>query len=266
MKCPVHSWWPFTKRNEELKITFMSLLPNMAHAYPPVLARDIKPGWIDASMKLQETRSTEYSTRHRGTMTGTHKCSGIASFIQKGWILTSWHDFVIETNGDGMSFRARYPIPNLPLFGEHAIGQFSPDVYADFPQTGLPPNTLKTVLKVHIPWLFDAPAGWGLLMCPLEYIKEDRFTSATGILNPRITQQLHPILYWHVLKGQTLIKAGTPLCRLIPIRVDDNWKTEIRDITTEERDFYESHRLYSNLHYQRKHGLLSKIYNSVKSK
>jgi hypothetical protein len=191
---------------------------------------------------------------------------------QRGWIVSSWCDIVIETNGDGSSFKSRTALPDkvFPALPSGAatrpVGVFPPSVYGSLPSTALPPNTLKSVIKIHLPWVFRLTPGWGLLTLPLEYIKEHRFTAAVGVINPRISQQINPIVYWHVLRGETLIKAGTPLMRIIPIPLAYKWNTVVRGVTAEERAFYESQRLFAASGYRRAHGALGRFYDKVMSK
>jgi len=55
-------------------------------------------------------------------------------------------------------------------------------------------------------------------MCgPVHYTGESRFTTATGILDPFISCELNIAMYWHVLQGREILKAGTPILQIIPI-------------------------------------------------
>jgi hypothetical protein len=55
------------------------------------------------------------------------------------------------------------------------------------------------------------------LQVPVSYNSESRFTDAIGIVDPRYMHAVSVQLFWHVLDGETLIKAGTPLVQYIPI-------------------------------------------------
>lgn len=259
--CPV-SWWPFTKKQRDLSVTFVTSLPYLQDAYPIYSAKQIPMPWIKESQEWAVPRQEEYT---KGRIHGmAHRCSGIMTFINKGWVLPAWHDFVITTNGDGHSIKTELP-SSAPknAMGVATVGGFHPSYFGDLPSAPLPARTLKTILKIHTPWSFNITPGWGLIMLPLEYIKEHRFTSTTGILNPSISNGLNAVLYWHVLNGSTLIKAGTPLCRLLPIPIDDRWTHTVREETNEEAKYHKARRFFQSSQWVTDHTLLIRLYRGM---
>ena len=44
------------------------------------------------------------------------------------------------------------------------------------------------------------------------------FAAAHGILDPMQSHEINLQLFWNVLEGETLIRAGTPLAQYIPIK------------------------------------------------
>ena len=210
------------------QFNFYCLDKTVELAYPIISASEIELPWVKKSQDLfAQKRKNFSSTRH----SGAHMCSGIVNLMNMGWVLTAPHDFLIETKGDGVSFTWKSPAE------DKKIGHFGSSEYGDFAK--LPINTLKTIIKVDTPWRFKAPKGWGLMMIPLQYIDEDRFSSAVGILNETQSNILNSILYWHDLKNETHIKAGTPLCQLIPIKLNDFKETIIRPPTKKEIEYEE---------------------------
>lgn len=260
--CPA-SWWPFRKKSTNLEVTFLSLMRGLEHVHPIYPAKELTLPWVKESQDEVAPRLTDYS--HGRIQGAAYKCSGIMGYHHKGWILSTWHDFVIDTNGDGESFISHVPSStvNGVLQGSNAIAHFSPSLYGKLPSTPLPPNTLRGIVKLHTPWTFRITPGWGLLMAPLEYAKEHRFTSATGVINPRISQQLNPILYWHVLEGSTYVKAGTPVCRLIPIPINDQWTMTCRESTPDEYNFYFDHMLINQTRWFGNHSAVGRFYDRV---
>lgn len=188
----------------------------------------------DSAKRWKELSQIYDADNHVGTL----RCSGITQLTQVGWLLTAWHDFVIRTNGDGKS--VEWIVPNKSV--SHALGnadpitRFHPHQYADLDGAHLPAQTVKSLVKVHTPWRFRITPGWGLLMLPLEYTSEARFTAAIGIVNHRHADQLNPVLYWHVMNGETLVKAGTPLCQLVPIPLTPT-PAVVRSITNRDMFF-----------------------------
>lgn len=213
-------------------IEFIAKIPGIQAIHPPQPTSQLSLPWVADSKKFAEHAMQDYNRPQHGA---THKCSGITKLHQQGWILTTWHDLYIETNGDGEGFGWKLPSGiNPQTVPTQPIGMFVPEFYGAYPSVKFAAPTLKTIIKIHLPWTFRITRGWGLLMLPLTYTGETRFTSAIGIINPRISRDLNPILYWHVLKGQTVLKAGTPLCQVIPIPLDSPFITTIREMTPEE--------------------------------
>jgi hypothetical protein len=148
----------------------------------------------------------------------TTKCPAIFSIMGTGWILKSYIDFSIKTNGDGSSFIARFredtsKFNNVRNFGTY-VKNHPPEQLFDFKPTGIP--TLKSVLKIHSPWMVDIPEGYSLLMMPVPYSDETRFTAATGLLKGK--QVLNIQMYWHCLNSEEHIPAGTPLNQMILVK------------------------------------------------
>jgi len=56
-----------------------------------------------------------------------------------------------------------------------------------------------------------------LLQTHVHYGGESRFTAATGTLDPREAPNCNIQLFWHVMDGVEIIKAGTPLVQYIPM-------------------------------------------------
>lgn len=254
--------WPWKKRSDRLVVEFLALYPHLEDAYPIYPAKDLFLPWVKESQSNLSTNDPiQVITKKKA-----HKCVGIMEFHNKGWIVPAWHDFIIETNGDGQSFRSYLPSDNLSkvLDGGRPISAFGASQYGSLPSSGLPQNTLKSIIKLNIPWEFRITHGWGLMMLPLEYVKEHRFTSAIGIINPNITHHMNIILYWHVLNGGSLIKAGTPLCRLVPVPLDDVWESKARQPNQEEKNFSHACSILSQSHWSNANNkTLKHIYERV---
>ena len=77
---------------------------------------------------------------------------------------------------------------------------------------------MDSILKIDGGWQVTAPDDVVFWMTNLHYTEEQRFSSVTGILDPRDSTKLISQLYWHVLDGTEIIKAGTPLTHIIPMK------------------------------------------------
>jgi hypothetical protein len=127
-----------------------------------------------------------------------------------GWVLRAWQDFTIMTKAEDPDNFSWLCAANQEGVGSHG-GVKWVDYYDEWK-----PNTLRNFVKVITGWCVTIPKGYYLLEIPLPHYEEHRFTTIEGFW-PSDTGpvELNPTLYWHVLDGDTLIKAGTPLAQYI---------------------------------------------------
>lgn len=204
-------------------IEFFSLIPEVAELAPIQHARNFRP---DLLINATKDYANEKTKDGFGTnkLISTAKCPGIYNYARHGWVLTTWQDITIETNGDGSSFLWTSPIDqtkctNGRMVGE-AIGSHPREQYANY-IGGSIPQSLDTVIKVNTPWRCNVPEGYYLQEAPLPYSTEKRFTTMTGFFSKEHgLAELSVQLFWHVMNGKTLIKAGTPIAHYMLIPKD----------------------------------------------
>jgi hypothetical protein len=244
------------------KLEFYSVEePTLKDVYPILPSSEVKMPWAQ-SIKQQYISQRQFMSPDDFKV-GSHMCSGITGLMKHGWVVTSWCDVIIETNGDGESYRFTVPPGMKELTGLAPVGGFKPDLFGN--HTKLPPQTLKTILKFHTPWKFDITDGWGLMILPLQYNDENRFTAATGVLDPKISQEINPILFWHVMQGETFIKAGTPLCYIVPVRLesDNDFEFVMRDATEKDIKLLRTRALIRGSTWVLNKNMLVKAYKKV---
>lgn len=213
-----------------MKIEFYSVIDGIDLAYPPIPISDVKMSWVEKSQEALRNRIKQNST----DKTATHLCSGIRELTQLGYAITAWHDIELTTIGDGSQYHWYVPGTNYGNYDENIkpVESFPAEIYGN--HAVLPPQTLKTIIKIPTPWRVNMPKGWGLLTLPMHYADEDRFTQLIGILDPTRNPALHAVLYWHRLHEKVTIKAGTPLFYVVPVKIDDRLEVEIRSATDKE--------------------------------
>jgi hypothetical protein len=240
-----------------MKVDFYTSIEGMDTTHPIIKASEVDMPWMGESRKRFVNTRKDFT---KGKQSGAHMCSGIVNLMNTGWVITAWHDLVIRTQTGSDSFDWAVPSGAInDAVNTTSVGSFGPNQFGDF--VTLPPQTLKTLVKLHTPWRFHMPKGWGLMMAPLQYVNEDRFTSTMGIIDPRINNELNPILYWHVLHGETLVKAGTPLCHLIPIKLDEQFDFDVRTSTEKEAVWNKFYRLMYDSTFITNRKMLSKAYD-----
>jgi hypothetical protein len=220
--------------NKKPKVEFYSVSPAETFGYPIEKMSTVDKPWIKESALFSKQKKTELLDLHVGA---GHGCSGINQLMTTGYVLRALNDFVIKTNGDGETFTWQTPSAQHP-----PIKYFPPEQYGDY--APLPPNTLKTVIKVTTPWRVKVPAGYKILLLPIVYGEKQAFTACPGVLDTSISCQINPILFWHELNGETLVKAGTPLCQLILIK-DESAELVVREASDDEYKYDSFHQAYA---------------------
>jgi hypothetical protein len=112
------------------------------------------------------------------------------------------------------------------------IGYHPPQQFADY--VGHMPDTLRNIIKINTPWRCVVPEGYYLQEGPLPYTNERRFTTAKGFFSREYgVAQMNVQLFWHVMNGETIIKAGTPIAHymLIPKK---QFKLKVRAASTQD--------------------------------
>ena len=203
--------------NKRPKVEFFSVLPELTQLAPIISARDHKPTWFTKAAKdLGEAAQRP----HFGKQSSSHiaKCPGIANLIKYGWILTTWQDIVITTNGDKQTFKwesaldqSKYDAPAVSFMGKEMLSDYQ----------GGWDDSLNCIIKINTPWRCIVPKGYYLLEGPVPYSDDTRFTTMPGFFSQEHgVAQLNIQLKWHVLEDKVLIKAGTPIAHYMLVPKD----------------------------------------------
>ena len=194
------------------KVVFICTQEAFKDLYPPIYSKDLQRPFLQKINSDYQHKAKQPVCPFR-RLTSTAKCDGIRDIISAGYIIRLHRDLKINTNGDGETFTWE----KLSCGFEKDVGDigwFSPGQYADY--INLPPQTLRTVLKIHTPWLIETDDFCFIQTHP-SFCGEHRFTVVEGILDPLRNRQVNSIMFWHVLQGGEVLKAGTPIAQLIPI-------------------------------------------------
>lgn len=174
-------------------------------------------------------------------VTKAQLCSGIGELLTNSFVICAPMDYKITTNGDKSSYQWKIPreISTEWTAGEIPVSCFPSDSWGD--HVDLPDNTLKTIIKFNTYWGVSLPDGWGLMISPSTYFEENRFTATSGLMVPEQARQINIPVFWHVLNGETVVKAGTPLALLTLIKLNEKPDYLLR--VKNEKDFFEQKQL-----------------------
>ena len=198
------------------KIEFFSTIPGVEKIMPIVSSSQITYDW----KQVEAQRYKEALTRNKDpslSQKSLLKCPGISSVTSLGWVLRTWQDVCIETNGDGSSFKWETPINQLKLVGYDYINPHVNLLY-ESKKESWPVNTLTNIIKFDTGWKVYIPKNHTLLQLPVQHGDDNRLTAISGSYSYdyRIAELSVPV-YWHALNSKELIKAGTPIAHLILI-------------------------------------------------
>ena len=199
----------FKKKKPKPWVRFHSLEPGLAECYPVKPTSSIKRAWQDKETK-------EKKCPFQGSPNSSN-CPAINQIVRMGWVVVAPMDFIITTNGDGVSFTYETP-GQFSRVSDDYISNHKPDQV--IPLIDSPRDSLAHIVKVDTPWRLTSSDDVVLLQQHVHWNNEDRFTAVTGIFDPRYAMQVNMQLQWHVMDSGTdgtLVKAGTPLAQYIPI-------------------------------------------------
>lgn len=186
-------------------VRFYSIEPGVLELFPIIHSSQIK-----RKFTTDPTVEGEPSSKF---------CPGIRKIVSTGWIVVAPADFIIKPSEDGLKFEWlepwRFGSQANTLRGTTYISNHGPSQV--IPLLDDQDNTLKSVVKVQTPWRVESSDDILLLQLPVTYNNESRFYSATGFLDTRFGYNVNVQLFWRKLDGETLVRAGTPLCQLIPV-------------------------------------------------
>lgn len=204
-------------RKKPPKIIFHTAEDYIAELYP------IQPAssYFSSNRKRLAKAATTQAKNNSpfGVGSSTHLCSGLRGLLDSCWVISAPIDIALDTDGDGQTINWEVPMvldPQSPT-----VQFFEANMWADV-VSKFKLGTSKTLLKIHTGWSVDLPKNHSLMFLPLDIFgEENRFTPFSGPLQAgRAPTMINPILYWHVLHGSEIIKAGTPLCLLKLVKDD----------------------------------------------
>jgi len=192
--------WPF-KSN---KIIFKHKIELIRKLYPIYSAVKMNLQW--RAKIIKHVKANNFSSN-------SALCDGIRVLMSSSYVVTSPVDIQITTNGDGHTFNWKIPSADISnQLDNKFVSFFDPETYGNHVE--LPSNTLRTIIKIDTGWLVSAPKEYNLIVTPLCYNEENRFTALLGIQDLTISHEINIPLQWHVLNDTTIIKSGTPLALL----------------------------------------------------
>ena len=218
-------------------VRFVNEIPGVEITHPVVPAKQFKHKWMSNLNK--DVVSHNNACPVSATKGNTARCPGIIDLHQTGFIVPAPFDFVITTNGSKENFEWLMHIdpamvnkdikqPYISLHPKEQLHNYSP------PRE----DSLDVIIKVNTYWKLLSSDDIVFLQMPIPYPDHNIFTACHGIIDSNKYNALNLQLQWHKINGEHLIKAGTPLCQLVPMPKDFAVDLLVDKIT--EDDIYAS--------------------------
>lgn len=236
-------------------IEFFTSAPGLSEMFPIISASECRADWMTAA-KNDYIQNKERFSKSRSTH--LFQCPGIFDLNNHGFIVPLWHDLIIKTDSKE---RFTWTIPSGGLNsyrGKDVVGTHKPGLDKFIPKR---PWSLNQVIKLDTPWNIVAPKGVKFLIIPLAYPDDFTFESCIGILDPAISTEVNIQLYWNVMQGETLLKAGTPLCQLIPL-TEKKYELIVREMTASDKFWLEKRNLFMSMFFRGNRNIIKEMYHN----
>jgi hypothetical protein len=237
------------------KVEFGYMIPNMDNIMPIIKTSEYQHAWVARARQQVVDLKRKNPDLFKEQFIHVAKCPAIKSVMQRGWIVRSWMDIMIETSNNGEDIKWTSAInqeeilPKRDVVGFHLPEQLS-DFYENWPD-----DASRLLIKVNTPFTVKLPRGYSMMLMPVAYADEKRFTAMTGLIESDLPiSAINVQMRWHVKEGKELIRAGTPLAQLILIKDED---IEVTQTYKNYKDFkFTNHLVYGNR--------FSRMYSDIK--
>ena len=199
------------------KVTFINTMPGLSETWPIAPMASAMPQWVRVA-RADYVKSKDQRQSH------LFRCSGIGSLYKTGFVIPSWHDVRVYSEGD-----SQIQIQKPDTLHEASVDIQKGDGIAKF----LPkrPWSSSSIIKFSTPWHIISDVKF--LMIPITYPDNFEFEACHGILDPSVSTEINVQVYWNKVGVPHTIDAGTPLCHLVPL-TDEDIQLEIRDATDKD--------------------------------
>ena len=228
------------------KIEFFSIVDGLTDTYPVLNSKSIMPSWL-------KTAQQEYSQMEKYDF-HIARCPGIVDVLTTGYIVRAWHDVAVRSGPSSLETFA----PDIVL--EQLIEKPALQVQkGDSVAKHIPkrPWSNKSILKINTPWHIISDCKF--MMLPISYTDQFEFESCIGILDPSVSSEINIQGYVNGV-GEFTIRAGTPLCQLIPIS-QQTYDLVVRDATEHDRKWIARRKYYNSIGFNLNKNIVSKAYN-----
>ena len=219
-------------------IRFYSMTPGVADLHPVIPASKLKRKWRKEALTSQAHRD-EITIKQCPAKKATAvwqtlltkvppvnfwshavTCPALHGVMDNGYILPCPADIIIQLDGTG-NFEWK---STMEFYGGRYVSAHIPEQtqgMRNLVSHNQNKDVLDWTIKMETPWRIQAHKDIVFIQIPVTYWEEDRFSIATGLVDPRYSYEVNMQIFWHKTEpGEYIIKAGTPLAQWIPVNRD----------------------------------------------
>ena len=219
-------------------IRFYSMQPGIAELHPVFPATKLKRKWRKDALTSQDKRDEitikqcpakkaaavweTLATKIPPVNFWSHAvtCPALHGVMDNGYILPCPADIIIQLDGTG-NFEWK---STMEFYGGRYVSAHIPEQtqgMRNLVSHNQNKDVLDYVIKMETPWRIQAHKDIVFIQIPVSYHEENRFSIATGLVDPRYSYEVNMQIFWHKTEpGEYIIKAGTPLAQWIPVNRD----------------------------------------------
>lgn len=221
-------------------IEFFSIVNGVSETFPIIESKTFFPNWIkQARLEISNTNIS--------------RCPGIISLFTSGYyVLSSWDIQIVSEKDKITGYCPSMKIEEL--LGKSPIQvQLSEGIAKYIPKR---PWSNPNILKINTPWHIKSKIKF--LILPLAYTENMEIESTIGILDPSISSEINVQSYINGF-GTFSIKAGQPICQLIPI-TEEKQNFTVRDATSKDLSWIKKREYLNNLSFIFNKNIVQKAY------
>ena len=219
-------------------IRFYSMQPGVAELHPVFPATKLKRKWRKDALTSQDKRDEitikqcpakkaaavweTLATKIPPVNFWSHAvtCPALHGVMDNGYILPCPADIIFQLDGTG-NFEWK---STMEFYGGRYVSAHIPEQtqgMRNLVSHNQNKDVLDWTIKMETPWRIQAHKDIVFIQIPVTYWEEDRFSIATGLVDPRYSYEVNMQIFWHKTEpGEYIIKAGTPLAQWIPVNRD----------------------------------------------
>jgi len=184
----------------------------------PQPGRKFVPEWFKKTISdaHKNVKTDEFKSKKKPGLRTVKRCPSFHEIFDEGLVIVAPCDIWIRLYNFDTEWEWETRLEKAVEVEFHDHAQFR-DPYGD--------KNIRAVFKLNLPWKFETPKGYSLRQFPMLYSNNPDWTIAYGVVRTDIHNEINAQLLYTSDKDEIFIKAGEPICYLVPYkRLNNKYK------------------------------------------